>query len=88
VRNRPHSNPIVIMGIIVPMITVRTYVHALHHHPHLSHLLLHCLLDLLKLLEFGSPKSLPVTNNVVKGNVTVALIKIMPALIPTDLAKD
>jgi hypothetical protein len=31
----------------------------------------HCLLDLL---EFGSPRSLPVTNIVVKGIVTIALI--------------
>jgi hypothetical protein len=30
-RNRPYSDPIVIMGIIVPMIMIRTYVHALHH---------------------------------------------------------
>jgi hypothetical protein len=58
----------------VPVITIRTYVHALHYLPHLAHLLLHCLLDLLELLEFGSPRSLPVTNNVVKGIVTVALI--------------
>jgi hypothetical protein len=82
VRNRPHSDPIIIMGIIVPVIMIRTYVHALHHLPHLAHLLshlllhllLHRLLDLLKLLEFGSPRSLYVTNSVVKGIVTVALI--------------
>jgi hypothetical protein len=67
----PHLNPIVIMGIIVPMITIRTHVHALHHLSHLAHLLSH---RLLELLEIGFPRSLPVTINVVKGIVTVALI--------------
>jgi hypothetical protein len=59
------------MGIIVPMITIRTHVHALHHLSHLAHLLSH---RLLELLEIGFPRSLPVTINVVKGIVTVALI--------------
>jgi hypothetical protein len=71
VKNRPHSNPIVIMGIIVPMITIRTHVHALHHLSQLAHLLSHCLLELL---EFGFPMSLSVTIRVVRGIVTVALI--------------
>jgi hypothetical protein len=31
VRNRPHSDPIVIVDIIVPVIMIRIYVHALHH---------------------------------------------------------
>jgi hypothetical protein len=42
-------------------------------------------------LEFGSPRSLPVTNIVVKGIVTIALIvmiRIKHALIPTDVAED
>jgi len=59
------------MGIIVPVITIRTYVHALHHLPHLAHLLLYRLLELLK---FGSLRSLPVTNIIVKGIVTIVLI--------------
>jgi hypothetical protein len=39
VMSMPHSDPIVNMGIIVPMITNRTHVHALHHLSRLSHLL-------------------------------------------------
>jgi len=75
VRKNLHSDAIVIMGIIVPVITIRTYVHALHHLPHLAHLLSYLLLHrLLELLEFGSSRSLPITNNVVKGIVTVSLI--------------
>ena len=31
VRNRPHLDPIVIIDIIFPVITIMTYVHALHH---------------------------------------------------------
>jgi hypothetical protein len=62
------------MGIIVPVITIRTYVHALLYLLHLAHLMLHRLLDLLELLDFDSPRSLSVTNKIVKGIVTVALI--------------
>jgi len=68
VTSRPHSDPIVNMAIIAPVITNRTHVHALHHLLHLAHLLLQ---RLLELLEFGSPKSFPVTSSVVKGILTV-----------------
>jgi hypothetical protein len=84
VRNRPHLDLIVIMGIIVPVITIRTYLHVFHHLPHLVHLLLHLLLhhllDLLELLEFGSRRSLPVMSIVIKGIVTVALTYNSPKL--------
>jgi hypothetical protein len=68
VTSRPHSDPIVNMGIIVHVTTIRTYVHALYHLPHLAHLLSH---RLLEILEIGSPKSLPVMNNVIIEVVTV-----------------
>jgi hypothetical protein len=68
VRNRPHSDPIVNMGIIVPVISIRTYMHALHHLPDLAHLLSHLL---LKLLKVGFPKSFLVTNSDVKEILTV-----------------
>jgi hypothetical protein len=68
VRSRPHLDPIGNMSIIVLVIMIRIYVHALHHLPHLAHLLSH---RLMKLLEIGSPKSLPVTNNVV---ITVVIL--------------
>jgi hypothetical protein len=68
VRNWPHLDLIVIIGKIVPMITNRTHVHALHHLPHL---LVHCLLELL---EFTSPRSLLVTSGIIKGIITIAPI--------------
>jgi hypothetical protein len=69
--NEPHLDPIVIMGIIIPLIPNRPCLHLL------QRLLqpLYCLQrHLLELLEFGSRRSLPFTRDVVKGIVFVALI--------------
>jgi hypothetical protein len=68
VMSRPHSDPMVNMGIIVLVITIRTYVHALYHLQHLAHLLSH---RLSELLEIGSPKSLPVTNVIIRVVIVV-----------------
>jgi hypothetical protein len=68
VTSMPHSDPIVNMGIIVHVIMIRTYAHALYYLPHLVHLLSP---RLPELLEIGSPISLPVMNNFVIGIVTI-----------------
>jgi hypothetical protein len=59
------------MGVIVPVIPIKSSQQLLH--PILQSLyeLLRCVLELL---EFGFPRSLPFTISVGKGIVTVALI--------------
>jgi hypothetical protein len=51
-------DPIVILGIIVPMIPMGTHLHAFQRLPQLAHLLLHHLCCLPKILEFGSQRSI------------------------------
>jgi hypothetical protein len=72
VLNESHMDPIVIMGNIVLVILNKSHMHSFQLFMQLLlEFLMRCFLELL---EFGSRKNLPITNNIVKGIIAIALI--------------